>query len=110
VTICEEQTSDRVAPHLVVCELRPNLERIVGRGPQQPVMAESIESRGIDPSDDVEGVATAECEVSQTQERKVAGVRPTAIGLLVTADQPRPNLLHGVGIAEGRARETASDK
>ena len=90
-------------------ELRPNLERIVERGPQQPVVAESIESSGIDRPDDVEGVATAECEVSQTQERKLAGVWRAAVGLLVAADQPRPNLLHGVCIAEGRACEAAPD-
>ena len=73
-------------------------------------MAEAIESGGVDRSDDVEGVATAECEVSQTKECKLAGVRRGAVGLPVTADQPRPNLLHGLGIAEGRAREAAADK
>ena len=90
-------------------ELRPNLERIIERWLQQPVVAESLESSGIDRPDDVESVATAKCEVSKTQERKLAGVRRAAVGLLVAADQPRPNLLHSVRIAEGRAREAAPD-
>ena len=85
----EEETSDRVAPHFVVRELRADLERVVGRGLQQPVAAEPFKRGRIDPAHDVQRIASAQREVGQTQERKLPGVWRAAIGSPLAADQPR---------------------
>ena len=60
--------------------------------------------------DDLQGIASAQREVGQAQERKLPGVRRAAVGSSLAADQPRPDLLHGVGVTEGRAGDAAPDK
>ena len=103
VGIGKEESGYCVAPHFIVGKFGPDLKRIVDRSAEQAVAAKPVESGRIDCADGMKGIPTEQCEIGQTQHRKVACVGRAAIRLFATSHQAAPHLLHRVGIAERHA-------